>query len=376
MAIAYRDMGHKVIVRTSDINHSGLTLPEYEVAEDIHIYRYRVNAYSGPMRYVRHWQNAVAMFKQIRLAHNPGIVICRYHQSCLMMKLAGFQKIKYLVPGVVKYQNAPHQMSGRLNSTKARLKFYFDYYLNLFLQHRALKGVAELFVFSENMRRQVSSIVPGLEQRINITKPGVDLERFRCLSREDKLALRARHNMDFRGPVFFCIGRFVRAKGFDLAIQAMAETEGAQLWIVGSGDEHQTYETLINEARLHHRVRLLPATSEPELYYMMADYFIMSSRYEPLGQTLLEAMAAGLPVIAFSQSENVETATSEVLGPGVGYYAEQANASALAGAMKNALVGHDSEEYGREAARIRMLAQKKYTWQALCEVLASQVNSQ
>lgn len=79
----------------------------------------------------------------------------------------------------------------------------------------------------------------------------------------------------------------------------LAEEHGeVKLIIVGSGELHESILQHIAKLNLRDRVLLLPYCVNPFPYYKMADLFAFSSDYEGLGNVLLEAMAAGLPIVS------------------------------------------------------------------------------
>lgn len=88
------------------------------------------------------------------------------------------------------------------------------------------------------------------------------------------------------------VGRYTHQKGFDLLLKAwqMIDTEGWTLRIAGSGD---------SLGDLPSNVVTGPAT-DIKKEYRNAAFLVMSSRYEGLPMVLLEAQAAGLPVVAFA----------------------------------------------------------------------------
>ena len=99
------------------------------------------------------------------------------------------------------------------------------------------------------------------------------------------------------------VGRLVHQKGFDLLLQAFAriapEHPDWTLTIWGEGEERATLEALRTELGLARRVRLPGVTERPGQWVGAADVFVLSSRYESFGNVITEAMAAGLPVVAF-----------------------------------------------------------------------------
>ncbi len=103
--------------------------------------------------------------------------------------------------------------------------------------------------------------------------------------------------------VLAAAGRLVPQKGFDLLLEALARIAAAQpdwtLVIWGEGPERAALELQGCMLGLDGRVQLAGVSERPGLWIETADAFVFSSRYEGWGIVLLEAMAAGLPVVSF-----------------------------------------------------------------------------
>lgn len=99
------------------------------------------------------------------------------------------------------------------------------------------------------------------------------------------------------------VGRLVPQKGFDLLLQAFAsaarEAPEWSLIIWGEGPERTKLEQQRDALRLNSRVHFPGVTESPGMWIESADAFVLSSRYEGWGIVVLEAMAAGLPVVSF-----------------------------------------------------------------------------
>lgn len=100
-------------------------------------------------------------------------------------------------------------------------------------------------------------------------------------------------------PFVLAAGALVERKGFDVLVDAFAllQVAGAILWIAGEGDP-AALKKRVERHGLAGRVRLLGRRNDVPDLLAAADVFAMPSRAEGLGIAALEAMAAGLPVVA------------------------------------------------------------------------------
>lgn len=109
-------------------------------------------------------------------------------------------------------------------------------------------------------------------------------------------------------PRFVCAGRLHKQKGFDRLIQALVSIrdESWSLHIMGEGAERQNLEDLIVQNNLQDKVFLDGLVPRPWPQIGAADCFLLPSRWEGLPNVVLEALAAGTPVIAMREAGGVE----------------------------------------------------------------------
>ncbi len=105
------------------------------------------------------------------------------------------------------------------------------------------------------------------------------------------------------------VGRLAPQKNVSLLLQAVASVSApVELVIVGDGEERRLLERLAASLGLEN-VRMVGAVVGDELvgWYRWADAFVLTSRKESTGLVLLEAMAAGVPVVATAAPGVVDT---------------------------------------------------------------------
>ena len=111
------------------------------------------------------------------------------------------------------------------------------------------------------------------------------------------------------GPHLLAFGRLAHEKGFDLLLQALVVVRrlhpGLELCLLGSGPERDALCKLVSRLGLAPNIRLLGHVDDPSAWFQGATLFVLPSRTEGLPNALLEAAAAGLPLVATPCSEGV-----------------------------------------------------------------------
>ena len=125
---------------------------------------------------------------------------------------------------------------------------------------------------------------------------------------------------DGRPPRIVAVGRLAAPKDPVTLVRALAAVHGAPFsaQIVGDGPERPAVEREIRGAGLEHAVELTGERHDVLRLLVDADVFVLSSRSEGAPISILEAMAAGLPVVASNVggvAEIVEDGTTGVLVP-------------------------------------------------------------
>ncbi|TMJ66535.1 MAG: glycosyltransferase [Alphaproteobacteria bacterium] len=101
-----------------------------------------------------------------------------------------------------------------------------------------------------------------------------------------------------RAPLALAVGRLHPNKGFDLLLEALAATREVTLWIAGDGPLRPRLERLATRLGIIGRVRFLGWREDVPRLLAAADLLVCPSLHEPLGNVVIEAWSAGLPVVA------------------------------------------------------------------------------
>lgn len=99
-----------------------------------------------------------------------------------------------------------------------------------------------------------------------------------------------------------CVSRLVKRKGINYLLHALkcSETPNLKLWLVGSGPDENNLHQLAEQLGVQDQVEFLGQQSAEQLavLYSRADFLVHTALTESFSMTLLEAMSAGLPIIA------------------------------------------------------------------------------
>jgi glycosyltransferase involved in cell wall biosynthesis len=109
---------------------------------------------------------------------------------------------------------------------------------------------------------------------------------------------RARLGAPADAPLGLALGRLHHNKGFDVLLDAVAQVPRFYLWLAGEGEERAALEARAQRLGLGSRVAFLGWRDDVAALFASVDMLISSSRHEPLGNVVIEAWAAGVPVIA------------------------------------------------------------------------------
>jgi glycosyltransferase involved in cell wall biosynthesis len=191
---------------------------------------------------------------------------------------------------------------------------------------------------------------------------GVDTAHYHCsLSEPARQSLRRSLGLERDDRVIGFIGRLVREKGIEELLLALARVRehfpDAKLLLIGetlTSDRdqrmHRRIEALIRENRLESAVRLAGFREDiPQLLAVM-DFFVLPSHREGMPRSILEAMAAGLPVVA----TNIRGCREEVVNGATGLLVPVGDVAQLSQAIMNLLSDSELARRMGDAGRKRV----------------------
>lgn len=318
------EMGYEPIIYVSDISKSRnerLTL--FEKNNRINIYRFKKIHTAKFLFFLDSLltvYSAFIGFRRLKKKYGKNArIVARHHIMACAAILAGMKNVAYLVPSMVKGLN-DRKRKGL--SFKERFKEWLLININVsldaWLQNVAFNRCKDCFVFSLNMKRQIEK--SARRRMISVVKPGVDTNVFRF---DPEVRWKSKIEQDFESTfIFLCLGRIIETKGFSDVISAYDRLSDeikrkSKVLIVGDGPDKSRLLKIVKEKKLIDRILFFDATPYPYDFYKLSDCFMMTSRYEAFGQTLLEAMSCGLPIIGYkSDGANILTATNELVVDG------------------------------------------------------------
>lgn len=186
---------------------------------------------------------------------------------------------------------------------------------------------------------------------------GVDTKRFdrnRLKNEVDALIIELK--LDTSIPTFLFLGSGYDCKGLKSLLDAYNLIEfKSNLLIVGNENHPEEFIGYAKKLGVYNSCRFLGKQSQSELFFSMADCYILPTKYEPFGFTVIEALSCGTPVITTQDcgaKEVIDSSVSTVLSAGYSsleladsmkYWAEQRNDLELKQRCRNLVMSRDVE---------------------------------
>jgi glycosyltransferase involved in cell wall biosynthesis len=230
----------------------------------------------------------------------------------------------------------------------------------------ALRAPADLYIMTDDGTMgdvTIKRLNPHSRQRLRFWRNGLDLERFRPISKGEVAAAKRSIGVQPDAPLAVTVSRLVRWKRLDRAIRAwpqvVAQRDDALLLIVGDGDERPRLEEMARDLGVAANVRFTGAVRQEEVlnYLGAADIFLSVNDLANAGNPVMEAAACGKAIITLNNG-----ATSRLLQDGVtGILLKPDDDAALTGAIVRLI--EDTETRSRLQRQARQLALENFrTW--------------
>lgn len=155
-----------------------------------------------------------------------------------------------------------------------------------------------LMAVSQGVQRDAEALFARRPGQIRTIYNPVDFERVKARSQED---LDHPWLAPGQPPVILGIGRLEHQKDFPTLLRALVEVRKvreARLMLLGEGSQRLALEALTADLGLGEAVQFLGFHSNPYPYLRKAKVFALSSEWEGLPITLIEALSLGIPIVS------------------------------------------------------------------------------
>ena len=290
---ALRKKGHQVYIVT--VNTENM---RYKYENDEHIIRIP----GVPIGIYDYRLTGVYPLKAINKIKKWNLDVIHSHTEFGVGTFARIIAKQYNIPLVhtyhTMYEDYVHYITkGYFNNTSKKIVEYLtNFYCNQTATELIVPTKKTYDLFKEKYK---------YTRNVHIIPTGIEVEKFYKENTDPaKLEeIRKKHRLNKGDFVILYVGRLGQEKSVDVLIEAhqeLAREYKAKLLIVGDGPDMDTYKNLVHKLKIDDNVIFtgkVPWT-EVTLYYQIADIFATASKSETQGLTVIEAMAASLPVVA------------------------------------------------------------------------------
>ncbi len=238
-----------------------------------------------------HLLTSLLSFSRFLLIRGRSFDVLHVHQYGLHAALASAFGIILRRPVVLKLTSSADQGLKNVGANSAFAR----------LTHTLIKRVSAVVAMTRETEREALAF--GIARdRIHRLGNGVDVSKFCSVSDQERSELKKKFGIEFAHVVLF-VGRLSEEKNIRGLLQAwrLACSSLATEWglvLVGGGSQRAELEAVVTSAGLKNRVLFVGQQANIENWMRIADIYVLSSRNEGLSNTMLEAMASALPVVA------------------------------------------------------------------------------
>ncbi|WP_420236315.1 glycosyltransferase [Telmatobacter bradus] len=267
---------------------------------------------------------------RVRSAALPLLRLVRTLQPDLI--LSGIAHLNFLVLLLKPFFPRATRIVVRQNSTISASLSYdgLPAYTRL-LYHLLYLHADRVICQTRAMAEDLAEVVGLHSEAIRVLPNPVDLEAIRAAAHGPVLWQGA-------GPHLLAIGRLSPEKGFDLLLESMAAVRqhfpAADLKLLGQGPEESRLRMQCKRLGLSEAVHFAGYTEQPYGYFPGATLLVLPSRHEGMPNALLEAAAAGLPLVATPASGGIR---EFLTGRANAWLASETSTGALTHALLEAL---------------------------------------
>jgi glycosyltransferase involved in cell wall biosynthesis len=325
--------GHEVTVYTTNaLNRDELFQPKRSLSYDngVKVY-YFMNQIYKPSIHIYFSRDLVEALK--KSINRYDLVHSHEYRSYISLVISYYAK-RYSVPYILQ----AHGQLPRISAWR-KLKWFYDVLFGYRLLRDAARVIALSYVEAEQYRAMG---VP--EEKIAIIPNGIDLSEY--VNLPPKGAFKKKFNIPEDRKIILYLGRIHKIKGIDILIKAYAYLRNeinfrdAILVIIGPDDGYLNEVKRLAQALGVSNYVLFtgPLYGEDKLAtYVDSEVYVLPSRYEIWGMTVLEAYACGKPIVA----SRVSGLKDLVIDEETGLLFEPGNVKQLAKSIFNLLNGND-----------------------------------
>ncbi|MDQ7734066.1 glycosyltransferase [Halomonas sp. SpR1] len=242
-----------------------------------------------------------ARFRRCLRAFKPDLI--HVHHPFWLGSMGLFMGRRLKVPVIYTYHTRLEHYAHFVPLPGALFRNLISHYLIKRFSNRC-QGVIVPTYSAEEYLRMIGVKTPSLVQ-----PTGIDVARFSQVDESELDALREQLGVSASRKILISVSRISKEKNISFMLEALAELKAQghddfHLLLIGDGPDREAIQTQIDTLKLTSQVTLVGAVPPDRmaLYYHLGDIFVFASTSETQGMVILEAMSAGLPVVAVRSS--------------------------------------------------------------------------